>query len=91
MNVKVRVFDVLIPILGKEHLLNLKDDSTITTLINVIIENEGLDKNAVYSELFSTEDVAIILNGKNIALLEGVHTVLNDGDEVIFFPPAVGG
>jgi len=91
MKVNVRVFDVLVPILGKKHYLELKDDSTIDTLINVIIEKEGLNRDIVYNELFGTKDVAIILNGKNIDLLEGVHTVLHDGDEVIFFPPAVGG
>ena len=91
MKVKVRVFDVLVPLLGKKHNLELKDNSTIDTLISVLIENEGLDRDIVYTELFGTEDVAIILNGKNIDLLEGVHTVLHDGDEVIFFPPAVGG
>jgi len=91
MKVNVRVFDVLVPILGKKHCLELKDNSTINTLINVIIEKDGLNRDIVYNELFGTEDVAIILNGKNIDLLAGVHTVLHDGDEVIFFPPAVGG
>ena len=91
MKVNVRVFDVLVPILGKKHNLELKDDSSIGTLINMIIENEGLNRDIVYNELFGTEDVAIILNGKNIDILEGVHTILHDGDEVIFFPPAVGG
>jgi len=91
MKVKVRVFDVLVPLLGKKHNIDLKDNSTIDTLISVLIENQGLDRDIVYTELFSTEDVAIILNGKNIDLLEGVHTVLHDDDEVVFFPPAVGG
>lgn len=91
MKVKVRVFDVLVPLLGKKHHLELKDNSTIDTLINLLIEREGLNRDIVFSELFGTEDVAIILNGKNIDLLEGVKTVLHDGDEVIFFPPAVGG
>lgn len=91
MKVKVRVFDVLVPILGKEHHLELNENSTINTLITVIIEKEGLNRDTVYSELFGTEDVAIILNGKNIDLLNGVHTILHDSDEVIFFPPAVGG
>ena len=91
MKINVRVFDVLVPILGKKHYLELNDNSTIDTLINVLIEKGGLNRDIVYNELFGTEDVAIILNGKNIDLLEGVHTVLHDGDEVIFFPPAVGG
>ena len=36
-------------------------------------------------------DLAIIVNGKNIELLEGVETKLRDDDDVVIMPFVVGG
>jgi molybdopterin converting factor small subunit len=37
------------------------------------------------------EDVNIFVAGKNIASLQGMQTLLADGDEVALFPSAIGG
>ena len=37
------------------------------------------------------EDVNIFVAGKNIASLQGIQTMLADGDEVALFPAAIGG
>ncbi|MBC7294478.1 MAG: MoaD/ThiS family protein, partial [Thermoleophilia bacterium] len=33
----------------------------------------------------------VMVNGRDIVALEGRQTVLNDGDEVLFFIPIAGG
>lgn len=35
--------------------------------------------------------LSILLNGRDIAFLEGVKTPLEDGDELSLFPPVAGG
>ena len=37
------------------------------------------------------EDVNIFVAGKNIASLQGLQTLLAEGDEVALFPAAIGG
>lgn len=35
--------------------------------------------------------LVMLINGRNIARLNGLETVLKDGDQLTFFPPATGG
>ncbi|MEM2889867.1 MAG: ubiquitin-like small modifier protein 1 [Candidatus Hadarchaeum sp.] len=37
------------------------------------------------------ETVNIIVNGRSVNLLQGIHTKLKDGDVVAIFPPVSGG
>jgi len=36
-------------------------------------------------------DVTVLVNGRNIALLEGLHTTVRPGDVVAVVPPMAGG
>jgi len=36
-------------------------------------------------------DLAVMVNGKNIALLNGVDTILSDNDDIVIMPFVVGG
>jgi sulfur-carrier protein len=35
--------------------------------------------------------LVILINGRNIGKLDGLNTVLKEGDQVTLFPPAAGG
>jgi len=39
----------------------------------------------------STSNALILVNGREISVLEGLETKLNDGDEIVFVPVVHGG
>ena len=92
MKIKVRVFGDLVPILGRRHNLEIDEDATVGYLVGIIAENAGLKRHGYLGNYrVSGGDLAILVNGRNIDLLEGTRTMLNDGDEVVILPPAAGG
>lgn len=82
----------MVPILGRRHELELEEGSTVGHLSNVVAQRAGL-KRPGYLGKFKVAggDLAVLVNGRSIQLLEGVGTTVRDGDEVIFLPPAAGG
>lgn len=92
MKVTVRVFGELVKILGKRHVLELEEGTTVGYLSNLIAKNAGIKRRGYLGNFKVTRgDLAVLVNGKSIQLLEGGSTILHDGDEVIFLPPAAGG
>lgn len=95
MRIKVRAFGELIPILGYELTVELEEGASVSDLIRKISEKvEGFrEKIDSLSKRRGITDFAlvILLNGRNINLLNGVETPLKDNDVVTFLPPAAGG
>jgi molybdopterin synthase sulfur carrier subunit len=92
MKVTVRVFGELVKILGKRHVLELEEGATVGYLSNLMAQNAGIKRRGYLGNFkVAGGDLAVLVNGKSIQLLEGVGTTLYDGDEVIFLPPAAGG
>ena len=92
MKVTVRVFADLVPVIGRRHYLELDDGSTIRTLVSMIAEKAGQKRRGYLGNYrIIGGDLAILVNGRNIDLLEGLDTPLSDGVEVVFMPPAAGG
>ncbi len=92
MKVTVRVFGELVKILGKRHVLELEEGATVGALSNLISQRAGLKRQGYLGKYrVAGGDLAVLVNGRSIQLLEGVGTILHDGDEVIFLPPAAGG
>ena len=48
-------------------------------------------KNRVIDDKGGTSTVLVFLNGENIVRLEGLGTVVKDGDEIAVIPLAAGG
>jgi molybdopterin synthase sulfur carrier subunit len=92
MKVTVRVFADLVPVIGRRHQLELDESATVGTLTARIAEKAGQRRRGHLGNYRITGgDLAILVNGRNIDLLEGLKTPLSDGDEVVFMPPAAGG
>lgn len=88
----MRIFGDLAATVGHKHVVELDEVATIQTLIRIIQERVGQTKRAYLDEFkISGPDLAIIVNGKNVALLDGVHTVLSDEDDVAIMPFVSGG
>jgi MoaD family protein len=92
MRVTVRVFGELTQILNHRSLLELDEGTTVGTLASRIAGEAGLKRQGYLGNFkVGGSELAILVNGRNIALLDGVSTVLEDGDEIVILPPSAGG
>ena len=92
MKVTIRVFGDLVPILGRRNVVELEEGATVGHLSNLMAQNAGLKRQGYLGNYrVAGGDLAVLVNGKSIQLLEGVGTPLHEGDEVVFLPPAAGG
>ena len=92
MNVTVRVFADLVPVIGRRHHIELDDGATVGTLISILAKKTGQKRRGYLgNHRVIGGDLAILVNGKNIDLLKRLDTPLSDGAEIVFMPPAAGG
>ena len=91
MRVKLRPFAGFRNILGKEVNVDLNEGSMVEDLLQMLCrEHEGLEAR-LFDDEGLKEDVNILVNGRNIASLNGIQTELKDGDEVVLLTAAIGG
>ncbi|MEM2098667.1 MAG: MoaD/ThiS family protein [Candidatus Bathyarchaeia archaeon] len=69
------------------------DSCSVKALIHEIIkELPMLEQNLIDPQLADPRpNVLILVNGKEISVLEGLDTPVHDGDEVVFIPVVHGG
>jgi molybdopterin synthase sulfur carrier subunit len=92
MKVKVRLFGDVSESVGSKHTVEIDEDTTVLNVTNLIQKKAGLTRGGYIGEFkVGGQEVAIMINGKNIALLDGVNTKLSDGDDVVVMPFVVGG
>ena len=92
MKVKVRLFGDVSESVGSKHTVEINDETTVINVTNIIQKKAGLTRGGYIGEFrVGGQDVAIMVNGKNIELLEGVNTKVSDGDDVVIMPFIVGG
>jgi MoaD family protein len=92
MNVKVRLFGDVADQVGRKHDIELDDTETVLSLTNKLQEKSGFSRLGYLGNFkVGGSDLAIMVNGKNIALLQEENTRLNDGDDVVIMPFVVGG
>ncbi len=71
---------------------NIVEASTMIEAVKELIKKYSLLKRELVNEDFTLKDDYIYLvNGRNIAFLQGENTILKDGDRVTIFPPIGGG
>ncbi len=95
IKVKVRTILALKKILGKGKVdIPVPEGSTVEECLNAMVDTWG---NKLASELFNQSGSSLqpyfrlMVNGKDIAFLSGMETVLQEGDEILILPPVGGG
>ena len=92
MKINVRIFGDLAPILGRKQTVELNEGSTIMSLTNKLAEKTGLRRQGYLGNYkVDGDELAVLVNGRNIRLLNRLDTILHDMDEVVILPPAAGG
>jgi MoaD family protein len=76
-----------------ELALNCKDNVSIRELMREISkEVPALTRSLIDQQLEEpTPNVLILVNGREISVLNGLETALQNGDEVVFVPVVHGG
>ena len=95
MKVRVRSIALIRSLLGKEQIeLSLPEGATVEDALARLVEI-GDPKLAPYlaepKEKSAHAPLRIMVNGRDITVLQGRSTVLADGDDVLVFIPIAGG
>ena len=95
ITLKVRTILDFKRILGKREVqISVPDQSTLQELLLKMVDSWG---DELASHLFKPNSttplpyIRLMVNGQDIAFLNGVETVLQDGDEILILPPVGGG
>jgi molybdopterin synthase sulfur carrier subunit len=91
MRVKIRSFAGFRHILGRENEVELAQGASIKDLLDALCTAHGELRPLVFGESGMRDDVNVIVDGKNIAALQGMQTKLAEGNEIALFPAAIGG
>jgi molybdopterin synthase sulfur carrier subunit len=94
MPLTVKFIGALRHLSGKTQLtVNFKEGTSIKELVTEISqEMPALEKTFSDQELNDSRSNSLILiNGREISVLNGLETKLNDGDEIVFVPVVHGG
>jgi molybdopterin synthase sulfur carrier subunit len=79
---------------GKDKLtLNCKDDASIIDLVETLTKQTPALRRSLLDEQLETPkpNALILVNGREISVLNGLDTKVKDGDEVVFVPVVHGG
>lgn len=91
MKITVRVFGDISAIIGRRHEVELAEGATITTIAAKIGQKTGQRQGYLGEFHVGGKDLAILVNGKSIDMMDGTQTKLKDGDEVVVMQPTAGG
>lgn len=95
LSVKVRTILTLKTVMGSGEIeFSFPEGSTLGQLIETLVNRYGDD---LASQLYVPNSrnlrsyIRLMVNGRDIAFLNGMETVLRNGDEVLILPPVSGG
>ncbi len=93
MPLTLKFIGALRQISGKTQLnVNFQEGMSIQDLVTKISqEMPQLDKTFSDQLNNSRSNALILINGREISVLNGLDTKLNDGDEIVFIPVVHGG
>ena len=94
INIKTSFFSLLEDIVGKRE-ISLTFDNELT-IRGILVRLNSLIGTDFEENLFNAEGklskyIIIGINGKDIRKLEGLDTIIKDGDEISFLPAIAGG
>lgn len=88
--VTVQLFAVLREVAGTSRLA-VEASSVQDVLSHLVRTYEGLGNRLLTPAGELREDVAVLVNGRNVRFLQGLDTSLAAGDTVTLIPPVAGG
>jgi len=91
MKIIVRVFGDVSQIIGKRHEVDVPEGSTVSNVTNKVGEKSGQRIGYLGDFQVGGKDLAVLVNGKNIDMINGPATRLRDGDEIVVMQPTAGG
>ena len=92
MNIRIRAFADFRNDLGAETELSVAEGTTVRNLLLRLAEDRrGFAKRIFDPEGELSEDVELLIQGRNVRFLGGLETVLREGDCLFFFPHLSGG
>jgi molybdopterin converting factor small subunit len=92
MKITVRVFGELTEAIGNRHTITLEEDANIGNITRRVAAQTGQRRQGYLGEYrIGGNELAILLNGRNVELMQGLETKLHDGDEVVLMIYTMGG
>jgi MoaD family protein len=92
MKVAVKSFADLRDVIENEVQVELIEGETIAGLLGALCNDHAGLRNALFDPSGMIRPyVNILKNGRNIHFLNGLETLLSEGDVIALFPPAAGG
>ena len=91
MKINIRSYGDLSKILGEQNAVDLEDEVTLSDLITKLEEKIGKKGLFLSYNNKQKSTLTILVNGRNIQALNGLRTILKNGDTVVFIPLVVGG
>lgn len=95
ITIRVRTILTLKRILGKGEVeLAVPEGTTLRELLTMIVDRYG---DEMASRVFEPKSktvlpyIRLMVNGRDIAFLDRMETILRDGDDVLILPPVSGG
>jgi molybdopterin synthase sulfur carrier subunit len=88
---------VKISVLGPDIALREKTDldltsATLRDIIRALLEQDRAKWERILQDDFTpSERYEVLVNGRNMKSLEGLDTKIEEGDEIVFTVPLVGG
>jgi MoaD family protein len=93
MPLTLKFIGALRQISGKTHLtVNFQEGMSLKELVTKISQEMPQLQKTLSNQLDDSRSNALVLvNGREISVLNGLETKLNDGDEIVFIPVVHGG
>lgn len=95
INVKLKTILNFKKIIGRGEIdFTVEKGTILEEVLENLVETYGKE---LESNLFNPDDgnllqwVRLIINGRDIAFLNGLQTILQEGDEILILPPVAGG
>ena len=69
----------------------LSGTPTLRSLLEILCDSQDRRNRIFDGHGQIRQDATILLNGRNVVFLDGLETVLKNGDKIAVFPPVYGG